>query len=592
MGGICHNSGMLTANAQDSTDRPAEEGPGSLFREGSLLRILGWVTVAGLVLTSIYLAVNRIFQVDEAQQVFQSVILARGQSSSFYTYAPLHHLGPMAWVAHHAGTAKDMFTWDRLIYLVVFWINLLLLARICAGGWRNRSFLPWLLFAATLEPVWDYGFEIRHDNLLLTGILLLWLLVRGEARRSWVTAGFTGLLAIVLQFIAFKAFLYWIPCTLAILLFPPPAVQPSGRLRLALEWLGGALLGLVLVRLAYALGGGWSVALEGFRGGVSVSASVERFSPFPALFRMVSQTPLVVALGMAAAAAAIHRWVAEGRSFVGWGTAFPELVLLTCLLASFLANPTPFPYNLLFLAPFLLIAGAGLVRRVLPERRPAVVAMAVATAAFCHFVPFLSQTYRHFGRTNDRQEELMTLAERMTDPARDRVFDGTGLVPTRATVGYHWLVHSLTLRHFQDGSWPSVRELLEKNPAPIVIPNYRTNWLPAADRSFLTSHYVALADDFLVLGSTMPSGGGTYVCLQPGRYEIMLAGPPEAGKVAPIEVDGRAVAPESVLNLTRGPHEVRTESPARAIIVWLGPSLDKVPRLAPGSHLNLFVNWY
>ena len=568
----------------------AESGLSSARFQIGLLRPLGWLVFVGLVLVSLYLSINRIYQVDEVQMVFQSRSLAHGETASFYTYAPFHHLGPMAWAARHAHTAKELFTWNRLIYLPVFWLNILLTARICAGRWRHPAFLPWLLLAATLEPLWDYGFEIRHDNLLLTGILLLWLLLRSLSWRPDISATLIGFLAVILQFVAFKSFLYWIPVTLALMILPSPRFQALARTRLVVLWLAGAATGLAVVRLAYALGGGWETALDGFRGGVSVSVSVERFSPISTLLRMVSQIPFIVGAGVAATARAIHRWKSQGRSFLRWETTFPELVLLACLLCSFLANPTPFPYNLLFLTPFFLIMAAEILPEFLDGLRPAALVATVTIAVFCHFIPFMTQTARHFDYPNDRQEALMTVAEQMTAPGKDAVFDGTGLLPTRATIGYRWQLHSLTIKHFLDGSWPSVRQLLEKTPAAVIIPNYRTDWLSPADRGYIAQHYIALADDFLVLGTTLPAGGGEFTCLHPGRYEIRPMG--STPSPAPIMLDGLAVPPKSPVLLSSGTHVIRTESPGRVLVAWLGPTLDQLPPLAPGNHLRLFVNWY
>ena len=552
------------------------------------------MAIAGLVIGSLYLGVNRIIQVDEAQQVFQSAILARGEQSSFYTYAPIHHLGPMAWIALHAGPATSIFMWNRLLYLLVFWANILLLARICTGAWGSQKFLYWLLFAGTLVPVWDYGFEIRHDNLLLTGLLIFWLLCRRNARWPWVAFSVTGALVVLLQFVAFKAFLYWAPWCMVLLAFPPPSCREEGRLRLFLYLVGGACAGLIGVRIAYALGGGWDVALAGFRGGVSTSASAERFSALPTLTRLSAQAPLLTGLGLAAVIASNGRWRKEGRAFLRWDSQFPELALLYCVMAAFLVNPTPFPYNLLFLAPFILVAGAGLWES---DIAPLIIgtpmaAFVAGVLVFCHFMPFLRQTTRHFERANSRQEELMTLAEAMTDPVKDCVFDGTGLVPTRRTIGFHWLVHSLTIQRFRNGTWPSVQAMLTQSPASVIIPNYRTDWLSDSDKGFISSHYVRLADDFLVLGTILQPGGGSWTCLHGGRYQVSIIGKEAQSNSATLQVDGGVVVGKSVLKLSPGLHHLTVANMDQILVVWLGPTLPNLPRLAPGSHGDLFVNWY
>ena len=558
-----------------------------------MFRMFGWMVIGALFLGSLYLAVNRIIQVDEAQQVFQSTVLARGQASEFFAYAPLFHLGPMTWIARHAGSAEAIFMGDRLLFLAVFWLNLVLLARICAGSFRLRPLLPWLLLAATLVPVWDYGFEIRHDNLLLTGLLVFWLMGRETRPRPGFTCAAAGALSVILQFVAFKAFLYWIPWAFVLVLLPRPAPARLSRVSRLMCWLGGAFVGLLAVRLAYALAGGWEVALAGFHQGVTTSTSARRLPPLPVLARMAGQTPLVTGAALAAAIAGCRSWAKEGRAFLRWDSLWPELALLVCALAAFLVNPTPFPYNLLFLTPFFLVASAAFWTTALQGlHTEAGLALLAGLVVICHALPFVQQTLRHFDHPNDRQVALMTLAETMTDPIKDRVFDGIGLVPTRKTIGHGWLLHTLTIDAFRTGRTPSVRTMLAQHPASVLIPSYRMDWLDEGDKQFINAHYLPLADDFWVLGGVLPPGGGAWTCLQGGAYQLRLGGPVPSQPGLMLQVDGQLRPDRSRLELAPGVHDLRSASSERISVVWLGPSLTTLPSLGPGEHLGLFVNWY
>jgi hypothetical protein len=308
---------------------------------------------------------------------------------------------------------------------------------------------------------------------------------------------------------------------------------------------------------------------------------------------MVTQAPLVTGSGLAAAVAAGCHWRKEGRTFLRWNSLFPELVLLVALVGAFLANPTPFPYNLLFLAPFFVVAGAAFWKAELADAQSiAGIALFTGLLVICHIFPFAQQTLRHFDRTNDRQTLIMNLAETMTDPVNDRVFDGTGLVPTRKTIGYRWQIHSLTIQDFYDGKTPSVRAMLAQNPASVFIPSYRTDWLPKEDKLFIKSHYFPLADDFWVLGSVLDSGGGPWTCMHGGRYQILMGCQAEGTPARSLQVDGQTMADRSALALTPGPHEIRSSPPGKILVVWLGPSLTEMPQVSPGDHRDLFVNWY
>jgi hypothetical protein len=553
---------------------------------------LGWCFLALLFGTSIYLAVNRILQVDEAQQVFQSSILARGWAKEFYTYAPLHHLGPMAWISGHAGSSEAIFIEERLLFLLVFWINLLLLGRICAGTWRPATLLPWLLAASTLAPLWDYGFEIRHDNLLLTGLLLFWFLVRNRRTRPLVAYALTGALAVILQFTAFKSFLYWVPWIGLLLAFPPPVDRPASRFQLGLAVCAGVAFGLVAVRIAYALGGGWQEALSGFLDGVRTSKTALRFSPLPSLGRMVEAMPMVASAAAAFVATKAWDLKVRGRSALGWSGTFPEWLLVLGVMAAFLANPTPFPYNLVFVVPFLLIAASAYWKETFPAPLPWKGSILLAClAAFGQGLPFLEQTLRHFSYTNDHQMEIMDLAESLTDPGRDRIFDGIGLVPTRRTIGYRWQLHTLNLASFQNGTYPSIGTLLSQHPASVILLSYRTDWLSKSDAAFIHAHYLALSDEVLVLGAVLPAGAGSWECIHGGRYFVSPVVPPQ-GPPETLVVDGRPVQGGTVLELAPGSHRVDTASGHPVSIVWVGPEASLPPSLQPADHSRLFINWY
>jgi hypothetical protein len=132
--------------------------------------------------------------------------------------------------------------------------------------------------------------------------------------------------------------------------------------------------------------------------------------------------------------------------------------------------------------------------------------------------------------------------------------------------------------------------MLAQHPAPVILPNYRFDWLPKEDLAYIESHYFPLADDFLVLGTVLPPGGGAWSCLQGGRYQVF---PGNQGTApASSQVDGHAYTAPCVLALASGPHDISTQAPVRILVAWVGPNLPGLPQLPPGSHVDLFVNWY
>lgn len=559
-------------------------------------RMLKWggvlAPLALLVGMAIHLAFNRLYQVDEAQNLFMVRALAFHQGHLYFTNALLWMMGPLGWLARSAEHAVDLFAGGRAIFLGVFWLNLLLLA--LNTGERLRTFRGGLvlLAAATLAPLWDFGFEIRHDNLLLTGLLLLWWLGRARpgGSRSYLLLGALGAW---LPLLAFKAVAYVVPLSLAFLAFPPPG-HGLTRKRAAGAWGLGFLLGALLAGIAYKVSGTGGLFLEGLRAGVATGEGGSRFGPMVALERLPLQIPLILSLAAAGLVQLALGWRRDRSAVLRWEGPLPEALLSLGSLVLLALNPTPFPYNLVVVVPFLFLLAHRTVEPHLEggwakeEVRP----LLGGVVLFTHLLPFGLATARHLQWPNTRQEALMRAAEVMTDPATDPVYDAVGMVPTRASIGYHWYLHSLNIQAFAEGRIPPVSKMLTDRPAPVLIRSYRMDWLPESEQRFLAERYVPLADDFWVLGGVLPEGGGTYEVVHPGRY--LLLGMDAQGAPAPEpggQVDGKP-AGSTPIRLERGTHQIRMAPGLRPTLLWVGPKLQGLPRLGGGDHLQLFVNWY
>ncbi len=528
----------------------------------ALAVLLGW---------SAHLAATRIYQVDECQNVTMARILAQRREAEFFTDAGAF-TAALSGLARGAARSRDLFASARLAMLGLFWLNLVLLAACTGERLASRRGLIAILAAATLAPLWDYGFEIRHDNPLLTGLLLTWYLlrVRPGGRSAYFAA---GAVAAAAEFFSFKSFAYMLPLSAAFLLFPPPGHRAPRR-TLILCWTAGAAAALAAARGAYGALGLWPVYLAGFRVMSSITASARRFPPVDPLGRLFLETPLLAALLLADLFVVVRDLRRRGKAARTWEGGLPEAALFAGAFAVLLANPTPFGYNILLLIPFAFLAAYRYASRLTPGTR---------AILLLHAAPFAAATAWAAAWTNARQIELMNAAEALTDPAKDPVYDAVGLVPTRPSAAYDWVLTSFTVGAFLDGSGPRVRDLLERNPAAVFIPNYRTDWLSAEDHAFIARRYVPLSDDFWVLGSALPPGGGDFDVVRAGRYWISTA----AGST----LDG-ALFPGGAAALTVGRHRLRTKAAGRSAAFWTGPRLERPPRLAWRDHRRLFVDWY
>jgi hypothetical protein len=547
--------------------------------------------LALLVFFSLYLSLNRIYQVDEAQNTYMAMIIGTGQTGSYVTNAPLWLIGPLAWLAGSVTHSSTLFEWNRIIFFGVFWLNIILIALNTGERLLSRKGLTLLLLAATLAPLWDYGFEIRHDNLILTGLLLMWWLGRTRPRGvpSYLLL---GCLTVLIQFVAFKAFVYVLPLSLAFLACPPPA-HNRRRLGLATAWAAGALVAFLVCRLTYGLSGLWPVYLAGFQGGVEASGGGTRFGPWMALGRPLAQTPLLLALAAAAFWDLTLSVRKKGWSAWNWSGHAPEGCLCLGALGALFINPTPFPYNLVNLIPFIFLLAVRFLAPFMEglTANPKQLALAGGILLFTHAMPFAAATWRHVDWSNDRQENLMRTAESLTDPAKDPVYDAIGMVPTRRSIHFNWYLHSLNMQSMLEGKVPSVAQMLSTQPAPVLIPSYRTDWLPKDDWTFIQSRYLPLSDDLWVLGQILPAGGGRYLVVHPGRYQILGRQGTQFRSIPSGLLDGHPLE-EKITKLGLGPHELRCQPDIQPVVVWIGPRAEGLPEIGPGNHLRLFVNWY
>ena len=564
--------------------------PPQAATRASLQRAAFWLPLGLLAAFALWLTVTRIYQVDEAQNLYMAKVIALGQTGTYFSNALLWMLGPLSWLIRAIGDSASLFLAARLLFVAVFALNVWLLALAAGAPLHSTQGRIALLGAATLAPLWDYGFEIRHDNLILTGLLLIWWLgrVRAAGMASFAVIGF---LTALLVFVAFKAFAYALPLSGALALFAPAG--KGRRLRLLAIWAAGVAAGAALALLAYRASGLWEVFLTGLPGGGEPVAKAARFGPGIALERLPTQTPLLLGLAAGALIAFGLTLRRQGRKALNWTGTAPEVLLALGVLGLLWINPTPFPYNLVNTAPFLYLLAfrfaaplcAGL------AQRPQALALVAGVVLFTHILPFASATWRHVHWTNDRQVLLMRAAEAMTDPRTDPVYDGTGMVPTRETIGSHWYLHSLNMQAMLAGKTPTVAQMLTKNPAPVLIRNYRSRWLPESDQRFIAAHYIPLADDFLVLGEVLPAGGGSYDVVHPGRYRVYAMADGALRELPEATLDGQPAGDRPV-ELETGARALRSPPDIQPVVLWVGPNLQGISNLGSGDHRRLFVNWY
>lgn len=543
------------------------------------LAALGFVFI--LMAFSGALAVSRIYQVDEIQNIFTARLIGDGADARYILSAPLFVIGPFAWLTSRPEAGADILVLARLLFLPLFWLNSALVVVAAGLQLRSRAGLVALIASSTLAPLWDYGFEVRHDNLLLTLSLAGFCLARLPSVRTRLALVGVGVVCALMQFTALKAFVYWLPIALVALIVDRAASESTGRIQRSVLIGVGMAAGGALAILAHMMSGTWEIFLGDTRALFAVASGTDRLSPIPTLLRIANQAPLYLASILVMAA-----WLTgtDGRRLLHARPdgVLPELIWSMAGLAALILNPTPFPYNLVLVMPL----GAVVLARVLASRRdgPPLPQGIVAVLCLVHIGTWAMSTRRHLDMTNDRQIQLVELAEALTNPEEHRVLDGAGLVVSRLPPGPQWLIHMLTFRRFADGTYTPIRAQLSSSSTPVVILNYRTGNLPRPDIDFITTHYLPLAGDFWVTGIERGPGETTWDCLVGGRYHVDIEGDDTLLDEVPLKAGVNTIA--------RGKHSIRVREGAAVRLYWLGPNLEGPLMVRPGEPRAVFSNWY
>jgi hypothetical protein len=585
----------------------------SAARPGRTLMLVLWVvvavTLAGFVCEcSMHLAAVRIYGQDECRSVCAAHFLGSGQGIASGTPVSLFFM-PLIGLARGASHSVDLYISGRFFSVELFWLNLILLV-VATGGklFSPRSVLV-LAGAATLAPLWDFGIEIRSENLVLTGLLMIWcvLRVRPKGLQSYFIA---GLLTSALQFVSIKSLAYSLPISLIAIILPAPGHRTEPW-KLALAWLVGVVVAALSVRFGYGEAGLWSAYARNWNHSLGATGETAVGWSF-LLGRMLAQIPMLLGLIAAALAAIAIDVRRKGKAAFSWDGVLPEGAVFVLALFIFLVNPTTYPHGLLYPTAFGFLLAAryfeGIWKEIGPKR--AVLGLVGTIALFGHLVPFATLVARHMDFTNYHQEGLMSLAEQMTEPGKDSVYDYFGMVPMRRNEDYELFFQRRNGREAPGELKASLSELFASQPPAVIIADGHFDEIPEIDKAFVRGRYVPVTPDFWVLGRIFPTGGGDFEISHPGRYRITsaeasnLSGtyePPQnfmqsfaaPPKFPPITatLDGVPLNDLPVL-LAPGVHHLKCGSQVRAAIAWVGPQLDGIPRITGESRDSLFAGWF
>lgn len=586
---------------------PENSGGGTADSKRSVTTVF-WACGAAIVgvwviVHSMHLSAERIFRADECRNVCATWFFATGQGRVAGSPVSLFYL-PLVWLSRGATHSVEVYVSARFFSTILLWFNIILLTVAAGQKVISRGSVVALAAAATLVPFWDFGFEIRPDNLVLTGLLLMWciLRVRPAGLQSYFIA---GAVAVALFFVDIHSLAYSLPISLAACVFVPDG-QKQLRWKPPVAWLVGVAAAALIVRIVYGATGLWAAYVWNRH---NSQADEQVAGHWPFVVHLIFQTPLLLAVVVAALVALVMELRRGGTAALSWDSTLPEGLLCVLAFFVFAVNPMPSPYEFLYVVAFAFPLAARFVAKLWNKigSLGAALPLACGLVLFGHFVPFVVALQKNLHLTNSRQEGLMQLAEAMTAPGKDFVYVEAGLVPTRHTPRYDtalWDQHATAARPI-----PALRDLFAVQPPSVIIVGNGFDDLPKEDYDYITRHYVPIADDIWILGEILPSGGGTFNVIHPGRYQITSAEASNVrGAYAP-KGPNESTAPEPKVprltgtlegvpfdkisaELAAGHHQFNCDASTRPAVAWLGPSLERVPQIDAGDRHHLFVKWH
>jgi hypothetical protein len=562
--------------------------PLRLSRRHFVLLAGAWLVL--VTLFAVDLVFGRHLQVDEFQNAYHSRLLVVPGGIATVGYVK-PYMVPLGYLSLLFDRTAPILLSFRLVFFGFFLLNLLLLAFAPAGFSSRAGRLFVLAGASLLYPLWKFGFEIRHDVLIATGNLALFLLTQRALAGRLGPRGFAcgGAVAVWTALAGHKAVIYALPFSILFVAAASPdrwwraPVRPLARA--ASWWAIGAAAALSLSGGLVAITGHFGVMTGKFSEFFVSLGEVDSFSSWPNFAELAAATPVVTGAAASFMVVQLLQMV-RTRQFLHLTPSTVTAVYLVWTALVFFKNPNPYPYNALHLLPFVFLAAADLASRVRFANRESTYAAGAAVLAALLVSWILGRASDPYNVPNEHQLSYIELAEELTGPDQ-HVVDGVGMVLTRLPADAHWHLHSAHMSAYRRGQRTSFAEIIERSTSPVAITNYRWTWLPPRDRAVLEQRYVQLGRNFYVLGANAAGSAGEFSVHAAGRYQVVVRAD---DSISELRIDGQPVAPDRVLALSAGAHHYRGAPPGGMQIVWLGPRLPELPLLndvARGQHIVL-----
>jgi len=572
-------------------NRRASGGPRCLRRYLGSRRWPYAVLIVLLLGGGLWLATHRIFQVDEVQNMHMSWLLTQGDSDNYYNSAEIYMI-PLALVSRLCQTPVAFLITCRIIFFVLFAASLFVTA--CALSEHDKFHFVGALFILLSAPVfWDYGFEVRHDNIVILGmslmILMLFRAANGSLKQRLFWGGLTGGFLLLSSL---KSVVLWAP-VLGYMMAVQARRGRTAFVRATAASLAGFGISLAIAFSAHGLQGSLAIYIRGIGDFARTLATGRiRFFDWDYLWRFITGQPLITlssaAFLLICSGPIAQRW-ARGEAFRDDDRRAKELLLLLLAIVFLAVNPTPFPYNYLYIALLASPAACHLMVRALRHPNSAVSILALGLIA-AQGVIWSTQTSRHLSYRNDGQKKIVEFLNDYTDQ-KDCVFDGVGLSIYRRGPERVWYLHSLSQARYLAGDIPSVRDVLTSSVCPVLVESYKWQYMLPEDLAFIQSRYVSHGRFIWILGGKIHAGSAGSHAFDIHKDGFYLISKQPGALQAALTIDGVPTDPNPVY-LRKGRHILVTDCALETVrLEWVkDPSVLHID--VPSISEPIFVNWY
>lgn len=258
-----------------------------------------------------------------------------------------------------------------------------------------------------------------------------------------------------------------------------------------------------------------------------------------------------------------------------------ELAFIFTFLTLFALNPQSWPYNFVFITPFLCYLSLEFWEKL--DKRVSSKRIQYFVICICLTVPLYSIFSKH-RLTNDHQRALITSLE-ATLRVGDTYIAGFNLLPKNQQAHSFFNLLSAIERtkafKMKEVEMTKLINLWEKKPAKALVQNYRTRALPVMLQNYLRKNYSPFWGNLYLRSIKLSKGQESYHIPFDGKYILM---PIQNKKEVQAKIVDKEIKMGESISLPSGKTQILVNGPAR--LMFFPGKLDLSLKHKVETNLN------